>query len=430
MAGRIGSALVSMLGVGACVLALCPAGANAAWALGKCADRGGSHCYALAVWKPEAAADILNTWSYIDTTEMYVPEPEQNFVTNEQWTTWKKLWDWVEAGQMAGRQDSPTQIRSFYAVLHDEDEYEEIIGPATSFDSRNFYQFYSEVPGEDEAKPGEDWCIKWGGPIFPASQEGTVRCVHEMYGPSTELQTGVEAATERQPANRGSSEGFAAAGKNDLWQETANEKSHATRYHEEIKVGKERVGEATCASKLGRPGYGSLYFGAGEGCPEALEEGEEGGDALQADPAFAASGGEAFATDQAAPGVKPISPASAARIAEKEATRDGGAPAGAVTVAEGTLDSALEVMRPGSMKEVRASASAAEIAYLAGSVDLVEAHGSFTLADAPVPPGAHAPVGTVLRLLVNADTGEIEGRSLADTPGTPIDALGVTRQIG
>ncbi len=388
MRARTISVLLSALGAGMCTLALSTSSAEASWADGQCADVAGKHCYAEAIWKPEATAGVLNTWSYIDTTEMYVPEPEQNFVTNEQWTSWKNLFDWVEAGQLAGRESNPETIRSFYAVFNNS-EYEEVIGPPTSFDARNLYQFYSDVPGEVEQMPGEDWCIKIGGPVYPVSQEGTVRCYRGLHGPSTELNLGAEAATESEPTGTGTVEGFAAAGRNELWQEVANERNHAIRYHKLIKVNGERVGEATCVSRLARRDYGSLRFGVGAGCPETLDEPRE-----------------------AAPPSRSIGVSSVAAIAEDEAARDGDDHAGGLTVAEVTLGGALEAMRPGSMASALMSAGPAEAADLGSGADLVELHGSFTLEDAPVPRGAAAPTGTVLRLLVNAKTGEIEGRSL------------------
>ncbi len=368
-----------------CTLALATAPADASWAHGRCADIAGEHCYAEAIWRPAAAASVLNTWSYIDTTEMYVPEPEENFVTNEQWTSWSTLFDWIEAGRLAGRESDPRAIRSFYAVFNNS-KYEEVIGPPSSFDSRNLYQFYSDVPGEVEQLPGEDWCIKIGGPLFPISQEGTVRCYQGLYGPSTELNLGAEAATESEPASSGTAEGFAATGKDERWQEVTDERNHAVRHHTPIKVDGERLGEATCAAPLSRRDYGSLRFGVGSSCLSA-------------------------SLSPAAP-ARSLGVSSVAAVVAREAASDGDEHAGATTVTEGALGRALEAMQPGSMASALVSAGPAEEAYLLSAADLVELHGSFTLENAPVPPGAAPPTGTVLRLLVNANTGEIEGRSL------------------
>lgn len=451
MSRRIISMFCPALGASLCAFALCASNAAAKWAHEKCSAL--EHCYAVSTWRPKKSADILNTWSYIDTEEMYVPEPNGEFISNEQWTSWKKpTYVWIEAGQVLGEVGhweggpaEPEQLRAFYGFFHetrDGVEGWDVNGPPVPFDSRNLYQFYSDVPGDDEKEPGEDWCIKWGGPIYPASQEDTVICEEGLYhyGPATNLETGVEAGTELEPANSGTAEGFAEGGREDRWQEVGNELRNAQISAE---------APATCAAMI--PGdYGSLRFGVGKSCSESGEEGdrpagrrsrapddEEVTESLvpRGGPLHAASGlvpsdNDPFASVIHPIGAKAIPLSAVAQIAAKQASQNGSAPAQGMTVSQGTLGQALEVIQPNSVRVARQHANAAQTGYLATSTDLVELQGSFTLKDIPVPRGAPVPAGTVLRLLVNADTGEVEGSWVGSAPAKPIRSLGAVHQIG
>jgi hypothetical protein len=461
MPRRILSMFCPALGASLCAFALSASSAAANWAHEECGD--GAHCYAVSTWRPGESADILNTWSYIDTEAMDVPEPGGNFISNEQWTSWKKpRYVWIEAGQVlgqVGRWDGPPepeQLRAFYGFFHETKngvEGEDLNGPPVPFDSRNLYQFYSDVPGDNEKAPGEDWCIKWGGPIYPASQEDTVICEEGLYhyGPATHLETGVEAATEREPANSGSAEGFAEGGREDRWQEVENERNHAKLSTKAIKVEGKKVGVATCAEKFSPHGdYGSLRFGAGQSCAQPPEEGDKAaekpsesddaeevteslvprGGPLDAAAGLVPSDNDPFAGVMHPVGAKAIPLSAVAQIAAERAAQDGGAPPHSMTVSQATLGQALEAIRPNSVRQAREHANAAQTAYLSTPTDLVELHGSFTLKDIPVPRGAPTPTGTVLRLLVNADTGEVEGRWVGSAPTSPIRGPGPLHQIG
>jgi hypothetical protein len=46
---------------------------------------------------------------------------------------------------------------------------------------------------------------------------------------------------------------------------------------------------------------------------------------------------------------------------------------------------------------------------------LIAERGHFVLNDAPIPPGAHAPSGSVLTLIVNAATGQITDLGVSNT---------------
>lgn len=411
------SPLLAMLGLILCGLALHAPVAAASWAFGKCGRGAERRCYAVTEWYPSAAEEILNTGSHIETTEMYEPSPasEENFVANEQWVGWGEG-RYIEAGQKAGYpRTSRTKIFPFYAITNEpKHEYEEYVShEEVKKETPNLFQFY--VPHESESTVGEDWCIKWFGEKYPSSTGGTERCYHHLFGPATELEAGVQAATAAEPLNKGISKGFAVGGKEELWWSPKHPESHAVLAYETFeKEGK--PAEATCASEHS-PGYGSLEFGAGEGCPLT-----KGGD-------DSVTGGDPVAGCSPPTSETLISLSTLEQIVRKEAELDNDAHPTSIRVAQGTLDRALEVMRPGSMTRVNAEASAAQSRCLASTVVLVELQGSFTLHDASLRPGASAPVGTVLRVLLDAYTGEIEGRYLGGTPEAPIERLGATQEI-
>jgi hypothetical protein len=70
-----------------------------------------------------------------------------------------------------------------------------------------------------------------------------------------------------------------------------------------------------------------------------------------------------------------------------------------------------------------------ERAAMEAPVYLIELYGTFTLADARVPQGEAAPQGTVLRLIVDAHTGAIEGRSLGAEVQAPLGKLGQVKEL-
>lgn len=63
-------------------------------------------------------------------------------------------------------------------------------------------------------------------------------------------------------------------------------------------------------------------------------------------------------------------------------------------------------------------------------VYIVEMHGSFTLAAARVRRGESARRGTVLRLLLDAHTGALVGRSLASEVQAPLQDLRPVEDLG
>jgi hypothetical protein len=117
-------------------------------------------------------------------------------------------------------------------------------------------------------------------------------------------------------------------------------------------------------------------------------------------------------------------------IARQEAQRDGDGDPSSILAASGMLLSALNVMSPNSAPTTPLSAMPdGERAAMEAPVYIIEMHGSFTLAAARDPRGESAPQGTVLRLLLDAHTGAVEGRSLGSAVQVPLQNLGSTEAL-
>lgn len=65
----------------------------------------------------------------------------------------------------------------------------------------------------------------------------------------------------------------------------------------------------------------------------------------------------------------------------------------------------------------------------ASTVVVVSMHGSFTLNNGRVPPGKPAPTGSVLTLILDAHTGQMEGRALTDEEEPGLAGLGADRSL-
>jgi hypothetical protein len=83
----------------------------------------------------------------------------------------------------------------------------------------------------------------------------------------------------------------------------------------------------------------------------------------------------------------------------------------AVSVGTGTLEAAMRTV-DSSFTRPEQSGSPGYAALMNSAVELVAMTGQFTLPDARVPPGAPAPKGNVLDLIIDAHTGGLIGRVL------------------
>lgn len=65
----------------------------------------------------------------------------------------------------------------------------------------------------------------------------------------------------------------------------------------------------------------------------------------------------------------------------------------------------------------------------ASTVVVVSMHGNFTLTNARVPAGQEAPTGSVLTLILDAHTGQLEGRAVSDEEAPGFSGLGESRVL-
>jgi hypothetical protein len=65
----------------------------------------------------------------------------------------------------------------------------------------------------------------------------------------------------------------------------------------------------------------------------------------------------------------------------------------------------------------------------ASEVVVVTMHGDFVLDNARVPPGQPAPTGKVLTLILDAHTGQMEGRAVSDDVAPGVASLGAARAL-
>jgi hypothetical protein len=119
------------------------------------------------------------------------------------------------------------------------------------------------------------------------------------------------------------------------------------------------------------------------------------------------------------------------KLALREGARDADPRPASISTAKGPLLLALNVMSSHSAPTTAPAAMTdGQRAAMEASVYLIEMQGSFTLADARVRRGEPAPQGTVLRLIVDAHSGSVEGRSLSTEIEAPLSNLGRVEELG
>jgi hypothetical protein len=100
-----------------------------------------------------------------------------------------------------------------------------------------------------------------------------------------------------------------------------------------------------------------------------------------------------------------------------------------IEYASGTLEDAMAVLAPDAVRNPNASPNGPDAQGGAHSaVDLIAVWGHFT-ANVSTPPGAKAPTGTVMELIVDAHSGFVETRSLSHRLPAPLSRLGVVRVL-
>jgi hypothetical protein len=156
------------------------------------------------------------------------------------------------------------------------------------------------------------------------------------------------------------------------------------------------------------------------GATETLAAGDGSGTTT---PAEAPSAGAPTYTAPAGP---LLADAQLDAIARRGAAVAGDASPVSIQAVDTSLRSAMEIDPHNSLPQ---APDAGEAALEASTVAVVAMHGSFTLEDARVPPGRGAPSGTVLTLIVDAHTGQVEGRAISNEEAPGFAGLGQTRVL-
>lgn len=169
--------------------------ARASWEEGKCSAADNNHCYAIAEWNlknpPEEAKGGV---AYMTTDSIDAPGwASGDFVDNEMWVSFPGG-NWLESGQTAGNGYDCCTIHAFWAYQRD-GTYEEWLAPTAGNPPTNHYIIEDTSPGSSR-----NWCIYWGEYVTQA-------CFSEMFPAyASDLEAGIEAATNEKPENEGSDE--------------------------------------------------------------------------------------------------------------------------------------------------------------------------------------------------------------------------------
>jgi hypothetical protein len=163
---------------------------TATWS-NNCKAAEGHHCYAIAYWPMSGGEQVQGTQAQIITTNMNVPEPSYQFVTNEVWTVFLVSGYWVESGQITGRGEGNCCTLFFFSAVNN----------GAGFEYRKGWQVTPNTWNNYGQKwvGGSTWCVTVG-----PHWEQQPMCYAGLPAYSKELQTGAEAFTETEPTNSGS----------------------------------------------------------------------------------------------------------------------------------------------------------------------------------------------------------------------------------
>ncbi|HTB50145.1 MAG TPA: hypothetical protein VK701_04140 [Solirubrobacteraceae bacterium] len=367
------------------------------------------HCYSVVQWYMAASGEeVLGAKAELETFYAEVPRWQSgDFITNELWVVFPQWSDaWVEGGTITGADRSESSPHYFEARSYGPKELEVFINEGPGPADGAVYGLYIDEP---YGRNGE-WCETW------AWDKGPNLCFSGFPHSSTFLQTGMEYATPTSSGatNFGTSIGWA-YWTNDTWHEDwAGSGAHATGY--------------TTSSCFGIddpiPGYnwGSIEFWAPEtGCGDADVAGS-----ASSPPVRPPSPGQAPEPEYTAPTGPLLSDGRIREIADEFASQSGDSSPASIHAVNTSQRGAIEA-NPNN--QIRAT-DPADVARYDGEVVLVTVEGSFTLAGAPVPPGASAPTGKVLTLAINAHTGWIDYYGISEAPASGVSALGTSRSLG
>jgi hypothetical protein len=136
--------------------------------------------------------EVEGTQGEIITTNMNVPEPAYQFVTNEIWTVFPNAGGhWIESGQISGRGEGNCCTLFFFMAADNSSGFEYRKGWQVTPNTWNNYG--------QKWVGGSTWCVTVG-----PHWEQEPGCFAGLPAYSTLLQAGAEAYTETEPTNSGS----------------------------------------------------------------------------------------------------------------------------------------------------------------------------------------------------------------------------------
>jgi hypothetical protein len=345
-----------------------------------------SHCYAVEEWNMKgypteyadgAALDLVP--EYIDVTESFEAEA---FVSMEMWVGFGGG-TWIETGQVAGPPYGCCSLHRFYASWGHEKELNYWESPEESLvDAESWSEIW------DPSQTGEGWGIWWGG---AGNGAGTLVAADSGYPAfSDETDVGMEVSQgHSKPYASGRDEIASVEPPTNYWTELKSAFGH----HSEMNVD----GGMCAARNPYSDHWGNIQWTT---CQPV------GGGAV---PAGAAKAGAKDATPV-------ISSGEATKIALEYAEAQSGEPVNPeeISVAEGSLATNQAIMDPSGNGSVKAAPQTAK--WLESPTILVSMRGNFKLGQIPSPRESEAPSGSVLAVVLSAETGHVERVGLGSTP--------------
>ncbi len=359
------------------------------------------HCYATV----ENHATFEGTWVDLLTSAAEVYDwKEGSFLDNEQWTSFEGG-GWVEDGdEVSNKNESNGKyLRYFYAK-----EY------PVGFEHYYVY-FFSTGPKDGEwfyvqeqDEGNGTWCAFING--------GEVYCIAGLPLYSTEQESGLEVGANVQPYNYGTTYGWGmelGTGDWSTWHNRTYFNGNGKREYDKYCIFPVEASSWEKGAAFGTPNNNPSCLPD----QEASVNGSDGSGGPPTPPGNGTSELEA----QSAPveanytvpsgGILSNTQLRSTISAIAKNAGDTETPS-KIEVVEGSLRHSIETIDPTNIPPSSPTSGYAN--WLESPTYLLVLHGDFVLSGEPVPAGAAAPSGTVLDVIVDAHTGEVDGLHVAN----------------